>query len=213
MTYLGVELVENVLEVVSLDGFFGVEELEELLDKLRSYINLEGSDFNSFVNDQLQEEFVNSLKMRPGWIHLFFLVNTSLSESEVVFLHIWEWSEDVLLNHLHDLVQVGNDETAHILLILEHHLQLGNCIQTICFGLDILRLVLVIKGAHAKVQFLDEGLLGVLGLADLVLTVALGRLLLAWFGDHLRLGALLSCVGSHYLLYSVEWSEGVYVRA
>jgi hypothetical protein len=53
--------VQDVLEVVSLDGFFRVEELEELLDELRCYVNLELAHFDSLIDHQLQEEFVDSL--------------------------------------------------------------------------------------------------------------------------------------------------------
>ena len=48
---LGIQLVENVLEVVSLHRLFGIEKLEELLDKLRRNVHLEGLDFDSFVNN------------------------------------------------------------------------------------------------------------------------------------------------------------------
>jgi hypothetical protein len=47
----GVKFVQNVLQVISLDRFLGVKELEELLDELRSYINLQRSHFNRFIND------------------------------------------------------------------------------------------------------------------------------------------------------------------
>ena len=38
---LGIELVKNVLKIVSLDGLFGIEKLEELLNKLWGDVNLE----------------------------------------------------------------------------------------------------------------------------------------------------------------------------
>ena len=38
---LGIKLVKNVLEIVSLDGLFGIEKLEELLNKLWGDVNLE----------------------------------------------------------------------------------------------------------------------------------------------------------------------------
>ena len=38
---LGVQLVKNVLQVVSLDRLLRVKQLEELLDELWSYIDLE----------------------------------------------------------------------------------------------------------------------------------------------------------------------------
>ena len=45
-TYLGIELVQNVLQVVSLDGLLGVKEIEELLHELRSDVDLERAHLN-----------------------------------------------------------------------------------------------------------------------------------------------------------------------
>lgn len=36
----GIELVQNILKVVTLNRFFGIEELKELLDELRRHIDL-----------------------------------------------------------------------------------------------------------------------------------------------------------------------------
>ena len=58
---LGIQLVKNVLQVVSLDRFLRIEQLEELLNKLRSDVHLQRSYFNGFVDDELQEKLINSL--------------------------------------------------------------------------------------------------------------------------------------------------------
>ena len=36
----GIELVQNILKIVTLNRFFGIEELKELLDELRRHIDL-----------------------------------------------------------------------------------------------------------------------------------------------------------------------------
>lgn len=59
--YLGVELVENVLEVVTLDRLLRVEKIEELLDELGSDEDLELLDLDRFVDNELQEELVDTL--------------------------------------------------------------------------------------------------------------------------------------------------------
>jgi len=41
ITYLGVELVKNVLQVVTLDRLLRVEEIEEFLDKLGGDVDFE----------------------------------------------------------------------------------------------------------------------------------------------------------------------------
>ena len=82
-TYLGVKFVENVLQIVPLDRFFGVEKFKELLDELRRDVDFERAHLNRFVDDELQEELVDSLEVGPGWVHLFLLVDTGLGEAEV----------------------------------------------------------------------------------------------------------------------------------
>jgi len=72
-------------------------------------VHFEALDFDRFVDDELEEKLVDSLEVGPGGIHLFFLVNTSFSEVQIAFLHVGQGTEDVLLDHLHDFVQVRDD--------------------------------------------------------------------------------------------------------
>ena len=130
ITYLGVQLMEDVFKIVALNGLFGVEQVEEFLDELRGHIDLEGAHFHGLVDDELEEELVDALEMGPGWVHLFFLINTSLREAEVGFLDVWKRSENILLDHLHDFVQVGNNDANHIFLVLKHLLELLNGIES-----------------------------------------------------------------------------------
>ncbi len=60
---LGVESVEDVLEVFSLSGFFGVEELEELLDEGWSDVYFECFDISAIIDDELEEELIDGLQM------------------------------------------------------------------------------------------------------------------------------------------------------
>ena len=69
--------------------------------------------------------------MGPSRIHLFFLVDTSLSESEVGLLDVGQRSENVLLDHLHDFVQVWNNNANYIFLVLKHLLEFLNCIESL----------------------------------------------------------------------------------
>ena len=101
--------MKNILKVISLNRFFRIEKLEELLDKLRSDVNLERSYLNCLINNQLKEELVDTLEMWPSWVDLILLLDTGLGELKVGLLDIWKRSEDVLLNHGHHIVKVGND--------------------------------------------------------------------------------------------------------
>ena len=122
--------MKDVFQIISLNRFFRVEKLQEFLHELGCYVDLEGAHLDGFVDDQLQEELVDSLEVRPGGVHLFLLVNTSLRETEVGFLDVWKRSENILLDHLHDFVQVGNNDANHIFLVLKHLLELLNGIES-----------------------------------------------------------------------------------
>ena len=65
---LGVESVVDVLEVLPLPRFFGVEELEELLDEGRSDVYLKGLHISTIIDDELEEELVDGLQVEPGWV-------------------------------------------------------------------------------------------------------------------------------------------------
>jgi hypothetical protein len=94
---------------------------------------------------------------------------------------LWRWrgvetdsaTEDVLFNHLHNFVEVGNDQSGYVLLIAEHLLKLVDGIKSLCLFIiilliltylapNVLCLVLVVIIFHAKLQLLQESLLRVL---------------------------------------------------
>ena len=198
--YLCIELVEDVFQVVTLDRLLRVEELKEFLDKLRCYIDFEGSDLNGLIYDQLQKEFVNSLEMGPGRVHFLLLVDTGLSKSQIALFHVWKGSENVLLNHVHHFVKIWDDVAADVFLVLQNHLKVLNCIQTLCLSFDIFLLIFVIKGAFAKLNFLEEGLFRVLRFAYCIFTVALGWVVNSWvlWWGNLPCGFVFVYLGSHY---------------
>ena len=99
---LGVELVKDVLQVIALHGLLCVEQIKEFLDERGCYIDFELSDLDRVVHDQIEEKLVNFLQMRPCWVHILLLLDTSLSEVELGTSHIGQRSEDVFLDHLHD---------------------------------------------------------------------------------------------------------------
>jgi len=46
--------------------------------------------------------------MWPSWVDLILLLDTGLGELKVGLLDIWERSEDVLFNHGHHIIKVGD---------------------------------------------------------------------------------------------------------
>ena len=101
---LGVELVQNILEVVALYRLLRIEQVKELLYELRRDIDLERADLHGFIDDELEEELIYALQVGPRRIHLFFLINTSFSEIQVALFDVRKGPENVFLDHLHDLV-------------------------------------------------------------------------------------------------------------
>ena len=116
---LGVELVEDVLEVITLNCFLCVEQIEEFLNELGCHKDLKRSNFDGLVHDQIEEKLVNSLEIWPGRVNFFFLVDTSLSKIELSMFYIREWAEDILLDHLHNLFQRWNNDRHYLFLIGE----------------------------------------------------------------------------------------------
>jgi hypothetical protein len=76
--YLCIKLVKDVLQVVTLDTFFGIEQFKELLDELRGNEDLELADLNGLIDYKLQKEFIDSLQVWPSGIHFLILVDTRL---------------------------------------------------------------------------------------------------------------------------------------
>lgn len=60
--------MQNVLQVFSLPWLFGVKELQELLDEGWGNMDLQSLDVCSVVDDELEEELVDGLEVRPGGV-------------------------------------------------------------------------------------------------------------------------------------------------
>ena len=159
----GVQLMQDIFEVVSLHGLFRVEEFQEFLYKLRGDVHLERPYFNSFIDNKLQKEFIDPLQMWPGWLNLIFGFHSSLGELKILFLEIGKWPENVFLNHGHNIVEVRNNETDNRFLILQKLLNLVNSIKSFGLAFNIFALILVVIVLLADQQLLLERLLGVLG--------------------------------------------------
>jgi len=110
--------MKNVLEIVTLDGFLWIEQFKEFLDELRRNIDLEWAHFDALIDYQLQEKLVDPLKMRPSWIHILLCLNTGLGETKTALLNVRERTENVLLDHLNDFVQIRDDQADDVFLVL-----------------------------------------------------------------------------------------------
>ena len=115
---LGVESVKNILQVFSFLWFFRIEQFKEFLNELVSDESLQALDISSIIDNELKEELVDRLEMRPTWINDdFFFFNTHFVWSTL--LDNWKWSENVLLDHFHDSVKIWNDQINDMVLVSE----------------------------------------------------------------------------------------------
>ena len=133
--------MQNVFKVIALYRFFTVKEFKEFLDKLRSNIDFQGLDINCFIDYELKEELIDTLNVWPCGVNLIFLFNTGFREAKVCLFHIGKWTEDILLNHLHDFIKIGYDQCGNILLISEHLLKFINSIKSLSLLIIILLII------------------------------------------------------------------------
>jgi hypothetical protein len=78
----------------------------------------------------LEEEFVDSLEVRPGGVDLVLLLDSGLGHTKVGLLDVGQGSENVSLDHGHDFVQLWNNKGGDILLVAEHLLELVDRIES-----------------------------------------------------------------------------------
>ena len=97
--------------------------------------------------------------MRPGWVDLFLLLHARFRELKVRLLDIGERTEDIFLDHGHDIIKMRNDQCCHCLLILKQGLHFVDSVQPLGLALDIAGLVLVVVVALADEQLLLKALL------------------------------------------------------
>ena len=76
--------------------------------------------------------------MWPGGFDLVLSLNTGFRKLEVGFLEVREWSEDVFLNHGHDIVEMGDDQADNGLLVLKQLLNFIDGVQSFSLALDVL---------------------------------------------------------------------------
>lgn len=79
--------MQDIFEVVTLYWLLGIKQVKEFLHKLGRHIEFELFYFNGLVDHELQEELIDALQVRPGWVHLLLLVDTSLCKVQIALLY------------------------------------------------------------------------------------------------------------------------------
>ena len=104
--------------------------------------------------------------MWPAWIDLFLLLDSSFAQANVgALLLVGERTEDVLLDHVHDELEVRDDIGHDRLLVTQHRLKVIYRCQSFrlksdrtvqYLSLHISRLVIVVVSVHASLHLLYE---------------------------------------------------------
>ena len=100
--------------------------------------------------------------MWPGWINLVLCLDTCIRHLQVRLSNIRQWPEDVLLDHGHHVVEVGNDEAHNGLLVLQVLLNLIDRVESLGLTLHVFGFVLIIIIFLAYQQLLLKALLRLL---------------------------------------------------
>lgn len=156
---LGVESVENVLEIFSFSGFFSIEELEEFLDEGMCDENLERLDISSLVDDELEEKIVDGLEVWPGKINKNFLSIIDSSDTFIGGISLfenWEWSENIFFDHFDNQIKMGDDKGREIVGLIQYFLQLSQVLESFIFFLEMFIFVIEIVLIRAELDFLQE---------------------------------------------------------
>ena len=169
---LGVEPVQDVLEVLALARLLGVEQLQELLDEGVRDENAQRAHLRGLVHNQLQEEVVDRLQVRPGGVHQRLVVGVHAHfGGRAALLEDGQGAEDVLDDHFDHQVQVRDHQRNHAVLLVEQLLQFGQVLQLLVLLLDVALLVVEVELVAAELDLLQELvavlLRDVLGVRDL----------------------------------------------
>jgi hypothetical protein len=121
-------------------------------------VSLKALHVSSVVDDQLEEELVDWLEMRPGRVenNLFFL-NPGFVRSRL--FHYWEWSKDVLLDHLHYSLKIWDDQIDHIVLVSEQVTKLRDILESLVLLSDHFVVVIEVEVLATEFNLLDKNLL------------------------------------------------------
>lgn len=155
---LGVKPVQDILQVLSLFRLLRVKQLQELLDELVRDEGLEALHIGGVVDNQLEEKLVDRLQVWPGRVHdNFFFLDTHLVRPAL--LHHWERTENILLDHFHNSVEVWNHEVDDVVLVGQQVAELGDVLESLVLLGDHLVVVVEIEDLAAELNFLEEVLL------------------------------------------------------
>ena len=141
-----IEFMKNILQVISFRWIFCIKQVHEFLHKLRCNIVFQYLWISkNFMSNNRMKELVYPFNKWPGRIN-FTLINdsTCLSSIQINIIEARQWSENVLLNHFHDLIKIRQYYGFHCLIIIHHRLNHINSIKSLSLSFDVLACISII---------------------------------------------------------------------
>lgn len=120
-------------------------------------MDLQGLHVSAIVDDQLQEEFIDRLKVWPSGVHqeLFFFHADSFSRKSRL-LEDGQGPENIFFDHVNDQIEMGNDDCGHAGGVSKEVVELLEVALSVSFLLDVLRVVVEVKGRRTGLEFFQE---------------------------------------------------------
>ena len=150
----GIKAVKDIFQVFSFPRLFWIKQLQKLLNKWWGDMHLKRLHLGSFINNQLEEELIDRLKMRPSRIHkIFLLFHSHTLSRQTCFLKHRQWPEDIFLDHVNNQIQVRYDDCGHAVLISQVIVKFLQISLSIAFLPNMFAVIIEIEWCGAVLQF------------------------------------------------------------
>jgi hypothetical protein len=75
--------MKNVLQILPLSWFLRIKKFQKLLDEGRSNVHLKRFDIRAIVDNELEEELIDWLQVRPSGVRQCFFLNRCFVTSSI----------------------------------------------------------------------------------------------------------------------------------
>ena len=111
--------MKDVLQNVAFSWVLRIKQREKFLDELCLDVRFEDVGLHQVVCDDHMKDLVDALEVWPGRVHHLFLAD-AVAFVSVELPDAGKRSENVLFDHLHDLVNVWKNYMLHRVQVINH---------------------------------------------------------------------------------------------
>ena len=120
-----IKYIQNLLMNISFFLFFRIRKSNVLMNKAIRNPRFQIILLNWLIINQLLKDFINAFNVLPCWfflLHLFISCNFTLALIKFNRFKIRESPKEILLNHLHELLKLGNHQWIYLVLVTHYQL-------------------------------------------------------------------------------------------